>query len=145
MTELNNHRAKGCPSILEKEHPYPPMTGHVILSCRHSSCWWLSLYRLKYPLCQATLSILVTIYTASVTLCPMGTLRTNFHSVLYNRWPFNYSFIHSFNRPLFSTNHMQAPRTERSDMLILVLDNVTVHYISSLKLLFCRGNTLCPL
>ena len=74
---------------------------------------------------------------------PYGDVRTDF-SVLYDSWPFNYSFIHSLNRPLFSTNHMQAPRTQRSKMLILVLINVTVHYISSLTLLFCSGNTPCP-
>ena len=74
---------------------------------------------------------------------PYGDVRTDF-SVLYDSWPFNYSFVHSLNRTLFSTNHMQAPRTQRSKMLILVLINVTVHYSSSLTLLFCSGNTPCP-
>lgn len=71
--------------------------------------------------------------------------RTNFLSALHDSWPFNYSFTHSSNRPSFSTNHMRAQRTKKSRMLILLLSNVTVQYISSLKSLFCSTDNPYPL
>lgn len=44
-------------------------------------------------------------------------------------------FIHLFNRPLLSSNHMQALRTQRSKIPNHVLKNVTVYHIGPLQLL----------
>lgn len=53
-------------------------------------------------------------------------------------------FIHSFNRPLLSSNHMQALRIQRSKMPNHVLKNVTIYYTGPLKFPLYRIRTLVP-
>lgn len=53
-------------------------------------------------------------------------------------------FIHSFHRPLLSSNHMHALRIQRSKIPSHVLKNGTVYYSAPLQFLLYGVNTLVP-
>lgn len=94
LTELKNHRVQGVfkSSAFKHEFAHPSLGVET----------WPALVAAAFAVDSLSVKVLLyvkppslLIYPAPITLCPVGTQRTNFISVLYDRWAFNYSFTHS--------------------------------------------------